>query len=149
MLFQQIEKFSFIRMINEWRQVNKVVVIFTSILLIITWFVYFLGRYFLLMSLQIPLSFFNMIACVSLSTLFSLIPVSFNGIGIRDVSMIYLFSFYKLTIEQAVVFSMTGLLIDMVIVSFGYIPYFRLCSRFKFNIKEDIVKIKELFKNTK
>ena len=136
-------------MINEWRQVNKVVVIFTSILLIITWFVYFLGRYFLLMSLQIPLSFFNMIACVSLSTLFSLIPVSFNGIGIRDVSMIYLFSFYKLTIEQAVVFSMTGLLIDMVIVSFGYIPYFRLCSRFKFNIKEDIVKIKELFKNTK
>lgn len=136
------EGFSFIQ---RWRDINKGITLIVFLLLLLKWFLYFASRFLLLISLGISLSFFDMAACVTLSTLFSLLPVSFNGIGTRDVSMIYLFSLFGLKAEQAVSFSMLILFIDVMVISFGYIPYFRLCHRFRFNLKRDASRIKESF----
>ena len=108
------------------------------------YFLFFLNRYFLLMSLQIPLSFIEMTACVSLSTLFTFLPISVSGIGTRDVSLIYLFSFYGLKMEQAVAFSTMILVTDSLVICLGYIPYYRLSPRLTLNLGRDMGRIGQL-----
>jgi len=146
LLADQFQKLSFKHMLSDLKDADKRLLYVVVILLLFCWFVYFVSRYFLMLSLHIPLSFLDMTACVALSTIFALLPISVSGIGTRDISMIYLFSFYGLTAEQAIAFSMIILITDSVIVSFGYIPYHFLCSRFGINLKNDSEKIKNFFK---
>ena len=124
-----LKKVSYARLSLEWRQSKKRPLYGVFLLLPFLLFLYFLNRYFLLMSLQIPLSFIDMTACVSLSTLFTFLPVSISGIGTREISLIYLFSFYGLKMEQAVAFSTIILITDSLVICLGYIPYDRFSSR--------------------
>lgn len=148
LLADQFQKLSVKHMLSDWQGADKRLLYVVVILLLFCWFVYFVSRYFLMLSLHITLSFLDMTACVALSTIFALLPISVSGIGTRDVSMIYLFSFYGLTAEQAIAFSIIILITDSVIVSFGYIPYHFLCSRFGINLKNDSAKIKNWFQKT-
>lgn len=145
LLADQFQKLSFKHMLSDWKNADKRLLYVVLILLLFCWFVYFVSRYFLILSLHITLSFLDMTACVAVSTIFALLPISVSGIGTRDVSMIYLFSFYGLTAEQAIAFLMIILITESVIVSFGYIPYHFLCSRFGINLKNDAAKIKFFF----
>jgi len=139
-------KVSYGRLSSEWRQ-SKKGPLYGALLLLPVWlFLYFLNRYFLLMSLQIPLSFIEMTACVSLATLFTFLPISISGIGTRDVSLIYLFSFYDLTMEQAVAFSTIILVTDSLVICLGYIPYYRLSPRLTLNLRRDMGRIGRLIK---
>jgi len=139
-----LHKVSLEHLKREWNKSEKRP-LYTVLLLIPVWlFIYFLNRYFLLMSLQIPLSFIEMTACVALSTLFTFLPISISGIGTRDVSLIYLFSFYGLKLEQAVAFSTIILVTDSLVVCLGYIPYYRLSSRLTSNFGRDMGRIRQL-----
>ena len=135
---------SYGRLSSEWRQSMKGP-LYGALLSLPVWlFIYFLNRYFLLMSLHIPLSFIEMTACVSLSTLFTFLPISISGIGTRDVSLIYLFSFYGLKMEQAIAFSTIILVTDSLVVCLGYIPYYRLSPRLTLNLGRDMGRIGQL-----
>ena len=139
-----LEKVSYGRLSAEWRQSKKGPLYGVFLSLLGWFFLYFLNRYFLLMSLQIPLSFIEMTACVSLSTLFTFLPISISGIGTRDVSLIYLFSFYGLKMEQAVAFSTIILVTDSLVICLGYIPYYRFSSRLTLNLGRDMGGIRRL-----
>lgn len=82
-----------------------------SIIIVIISFIY---AYLLALSLGINISFLNLVACFSIATLATLIPISIYGIGVRDISLITLFSYIGLSNESAIAFS-TLLLITYVI----------------------------------
>ena len=71
----------------------------------ITMAISFLTVYLLARSLDINISFLEAVSCYSISTLTTLIPVSLYGIGVRDISLIALFSHYGLSSESAIAFS--------------------------------------------
>jgi len=73
-----------------------------SIIVAIISFIY---AYLLALSLGINISFLNLVACFSIATLAALIPISIYGIGIRDISLITLFSYIGLSNESAIAFS--------------------------------------------
>lgn len=87
----------------------------------------FIGCYLLAYSLNIDISFIDLVACYSVSTVVALIPISIYGIGIRDISMITLFSIFGLSKESAIAFStlcvicylLSGLICG-IILSFTY-----------------------------
>lgn len=74
----------------------------------------FISAYLLALSLGINISFLSLVACYSIATLATLIPISIYGIGVRDISLITLFSYIGLSNELAIAFS-TLLLITYVI----------------------------------
>ena len=74
----------------------------------------FINAYLLALSLGINISFLNLVACFSIATLVALIPISIYGIGVRDISLITLFSYIGLSNESAIAFS-TILLITYII----------------------------------
>ena len=65
----------------------------------------FIEPYLLALSLDINISFLNLVACFSIATLAALIPISIYGIGIRDIGLITLFSCIGLSAESAIAFS--------------------------------------------
>ena len=65
----------------------------------------FISAYLLALSLGINISFLNLVACYSIATLAALIPISIYGIGVRDISLIILFSYIGLSNESAIAFS--------------------------------------------
>jgi uncharacterized protein (TIRG00374 family) len=76
-----------------------------AITTLIGWIIYFSASYLLALSLDIHISFFYLITCLSISAIITLIPVSILGIGTRDMTFIALFSCIGLSKELAVAFS--------------------------------------------
>jgi uncharacterized protein (TIRG00374 family) len=85
----------------------------TSLSIIIA-IISFMNAYLLALSLGINISVLNLVACFSIATLAALIPISIFGIGVRDISLITLFSYIGLSSESAIAFS-TLLLITYII----------------------------------
>ncbi len=73
---------------------------------IIAYGFHFLMAYFLAISLGIPLGYFKIVAFMSITVLITLIPISFNGIGTREATLIFLFGLVGLSSELAVSFSL-------------------------------------------
>ena len=78
--------------------------------------VLFIQWYIIAKSLAIPISLFFTFAIMSISRLFSFLPISFSGIGTRDAALIFLFSLLGLDNELAVAYS---LLIFIIIYLFN------------------------------
>jgi uncharacterized protein (TIRG00374 family) len=85
----------------------------TSLSIIIA-IISFINAYLLALSLGINISFLNLVACYSIATVAALIPISIFGIGVRDISLITLFSYIGLSNESAIAFS-TIILITYII----------------------------------
>ena len=146
-LADPFRKMSLGNLFLEWKKDDKTPLCVALALLLLCWPIYFYTRFLLVLSLGIPLTFTETTACVSLSALFALLPISVNGIGTREVSMIYLFSLFSVTMEEAIAFSVLILVTDVFWVMLGYIPYCNLSSQFKINLKTDAIKIKESILN--
>lgn len=101
------------------------------ILNLICWIFIYLIYYFLGLSLGIKLSFIFYLAILPLATLVSMIPISINGLGTREVTLISLFALFN--VDSAKVFSMSVL--DYLIVGiFPSIITLFLIWRENFNI---------------
>ena len=85
---------------------------------------YFISIYFLTKGLNLELSFFQVVLIMTITSLISLIPISFLGIGTRDAGLLAVFSFFGHTPEQAVALSMALLLLRIAIVFMGSIFWF-------------------------
>ena len=92
--------------INSAKQ--KKSLLFGSVLLgIIAWMISILVAVFVLLSLnisQIPLLFVFVI--VPIITLLEILPISISGIGTRDAALIFLFSYFAVSAEQAIAYSL-------------------------------------------
>ena len=85
---------------------------------------YFLSIYFLTRGLNLELSFFQVVLIMTITSLITMIPISFLGIGTRDAGLLAVFSFFGHTPEQAVALSMALLLLRIAIVFMGSIFWF-------------------------
>lgn len=92
--------------LSNTRMITAKPIFFTALALTIAAFgFYFLECFFLARICSINLPFLTIVIIVSLSSIASMLPVTFFGIGTRDASLIYLFSLYGLSTESAVTYS--------------------------------------------
>lgn len=89
------------------------------ILTTVAWMLNFLASYFCAKALGLGLSYFQICAVSSLSTLVTLIPVSFMGVGTRDASLVFLLSIYGIGQASAIALSILtlGLVLWVCLVS--------------------------------
>jgi uncharacterized membrane protein YbhN (UPF0104 family) len=85
---------------------------------------YFVSIYFLTKGLNLELNFFQVVLIMTITSLITLIPISFLGIGTRDAGLLAVFSFFGHSPDQAVALSMALLLLRIAIVFMGSIFWF-------------------------
>lgn len=83
------------------------------------WMVYFFGWWFLIKALYIKISFLQMIVAVTIATVISLMPITINGLGTRDATMIFIFSKLDIARESALSFSLLIFIIEIIIICLG------------------------------
>jgi len=86
----------------EFKSIKLLVPVIASF---IAYSIFFYQCHLMIISLGIHISSFNLIFCISIANLISLIPISISGIGTRDATLIILFSYLELSKEAAVSFS--------------------------------------------
>ena len=76
---------------------------------IISWFVYFFQSYLVAASFGFPLSFLQVATVVTFSSIASLLPITYLGIGTRDTVFVLILKPWGLSNEQALAFSLAML----------------------------------------
>ncbi len=93
-----------------------------------------LQAYLIAMGMGLELSYVFFLMVIPLVGLLDIIPVSFSGIGTRDAAMIVFFSFFALSKEIAISFSLMILLLGY--VSIGFIGALVIVSGNRLSVKE-------------
>jgi uncharacterized membrane protein YbhN (UPF0104 family) len=101
-------------MLNFWIYIQSV----------LAFCIYFYSIYFLTKGINLELDFFQVVLIMTITTLITLIPISFLGIGTRDAGLLAVFKYFGQTPEQAVALSMALLFLRIAIVSMGSIFWF-------------------------
>lgn len=99
---------NFFNAIDDFKNIKMLIPIAASLL---AYFIFYCSCYLMVLSLGIQISFSNIIFCISIANIISLIPISISGIGTRDATLILLFSFLGLNKEVAMSFSIIFLAI--------------------------------------
>lgn len=100
----------------------------STLFLSIIWHLLFLFRvYLLILSLSIPLDFINISWMASLVLFFQMLPISFNGIGIREGAYTFLFGLFNISPEKGVLVGM--LLFSQILFASVIGGLFHLSSR--------------------
>jgi len=86
--------------------------------------VYYLTVYFLAKSMNIGLSLSEIVLVMTITSLVSFVPISFFGLGTRDVGLLVVFKWFGHKPEEAVALSMALLLLRVAIVMMGSIFWF-------------------------
>jgi len=97
-------------------------------------FISFLSAYILARSLGINISFFNISLIIALVWLVTAIPLTLAGAGVRELSMIYLFSIYGVDAEPATALSIYIYLVSLLLGLIGLlflIDWAKLAQRIK------------------
>jgi len=100
-------------------------VLLAGLLTAVFWILTYIRYDFVLTSLHADVSFFYTAMIVSVVQLVVLIPVSFLGVGTRDVTLIYLFGVLGLPADLAVSFSLMFLVMSLINAVCGYIVFLR------------------------
>jgi len=113
-----------------WNFTDRLIEIETALdyrvygLSVVAFGVYYLTVYFLVKSLNIGLSFSEVVLVMTITSLVSLIPISFFGIGTRDVGLLLVFNWFEHPAEEAIALSMALLLLRVAIVMMGSFFWF-------------------------
>jgi len=86
--------------------------------------IYYLTIFLLAIGLRIDLSFSQIVLIMTVTSLISLIPLSFFGIGTRDAGLLIVFNWFNHTPEEAIALSMALLLVRIAVVFMGSIFWF-------------------------
>jgi glycosyltransferase 2 family protein len=114
---------SFFEAMNDFKSMKILIPIAASFF---AYFIFYFSCYLMAASLGIQISFLNIIYCVSVANLISLIPISISGIGTRDATLIFLFSLLGLNKEAAVGFSIIFLSILYIFnATFGFMAWLK------------------------
>lgn len=130
----------FFRACLELKNIKLEYIAASLMYLIFSWIFYYGANYMIALSLHIDISPMLLLAAIVAAIVASLLPISIAGIGTRDVSLIYVFSLASISRETAIIFSFFVLVIDLLAISFGLIPYLRESSLIN-QVKEADIKI--------
>ena len=86
-----------------------------------------------LISIDLSWSFY--IVSWTLITLTTLLPISINGLGVREAGFVYLFQTQQIASEQAITLSLLTFIIPLLASLFGLVPFFSLNSKAVSNLK--------------
>lgn len=96
--------FTFIQ--EAWTEMFKRRMSGPWLLTLVSYFLFYLANWFIFLALGQHVSIIEIGFILSLMSLVTLIPVTIAGFGTREASLVYLFSFYGLSPETAIVFSL-------------------------------------------
>ncbi len=85
--------------------------------------IYFVRMYGLVLALDVNVSFASTVACIALTSLVTLLPVSVAGLGTRDATLIYAFNQMGIGKEYAIDFSLLILLLVFINGGIGFIAW--------------------------
>jgi len=94
------------------------------ILSIVGFGIYFLSVYFLVISLNIALDFSQVVLIMSVTSLITLLPISFFGVGTRDAGLVVTFKWFGYSSEEAIALSLALLLLRVAIICMGAMFWF-------------------------
>ncbi len=95
---------------------------YLSAITLFSWFFYYLIVYCLALSAGLPsLPLIYFISSIAIATLISVLPISILGLGTREATLIFLFSFFNIPAETTLVFS---LLIFTISIAAGFLGIF-------------------------
>lgn len=98
---------------------------FRNYILTIAGFVlYYFSIYFLCIGLSINLDFSEVVLIVTVTTVISLLPISFFGIGSRDIGLLAAFKLFNHSSEEAIALSMALLLLRIITVAMGAVFWY-------------------------
>jgi len=83
-----------------------------------TWIIIYTQIYILSISLNIQIPYFVFITLYPIANIISFIPITSAGLGTREASLIFLFSFFGVSPEIAIVISLSGHLMTDVLTGF-------------------------------
>lgn len=96
-----------LRFIREsWNGMFQTAMLWPWILTLVAYFVFYVANFWIFKSIGIDLSLIDIGFILSLMSLATLIPVSLAGFGTREASLVFLLSFYGISPEVAIVFSL-------------------------------------------
>jgi uncharacterized protein (TIRG00374 family) len=99
---------------------NISLAVFISLL---SWLIYFIQAYFIALSIGINISFFYLSAVMSIVSIIVLIPVTFYGLGTREIVIITLMSKIGIASEMAVSFSLVLILSQVIMTGICFIGW--------------------------
>lgn len=88
---------------------------------VIAWLIYYLQSFLLAKSINIDIPFFYLIIAVTVAGFISLLPISIAGLGTREAILIFFFSFFQISPEKTVGFSLLILLMLLTAALIGLI----------------------------
>ncbi len=97
-------------------ELKRTKLVIPLLITVFAYLIFYTQGYLIAKSLNIPISFFYLVFCLSLVSLVALIPISIFGIGTRDATLIALFSTQGLAEETAVSLSLALLFVFYVSV---------------------------------
>jgi len=101
-------------LLSAMRKTRVFDVIFLIFLSFLGWMVYYYQVSLFAKGLNIEISYLQVSLCVSISSLFGMVPITIAGVGTRDAALIFLFSLLGLPKEEAIALSLMILLIYLV-----------------------------------
>ena len=88
------------------------------IVVIPTWIIIYTQIYILGLSLGIEIPYFVFILFLAIANIVAFIPITSAGLGTREATLIFLFSFYGVSPDRALVLSLAGFLLTDVLTGF-------------------------------
>lgn len=98
---------------------------------ILVWFMYYFQMLIFAKSIGINIPFLYLAISVTIAGIVTMIPISYSGIGTRDLILISLFSFFLISQELAVAYSSLILSTHILMAIFGFICWLKKPIRFK------------------
>ncbi|KJR40686.1 hypothetical protein MCHI_003407 [Candidatus Magnetoovum chiemensis] len=96
---------------KEFANISYLSYFYITMISLLGWLLYYIVFFLLAFAISLDISFINIVYLSSISSFVAIVPITFLGIGTRDVVLIYMFNRIGLSSEHAVAFSTMFLLV--------------------------------------
>ncbi len=98
---------------------------YAILLTVIIWLGSIVQWYFLVRALNLVVPLWFLLIIVPPTILVEILPISFSGVGTRDATLIFFFSFVNITAESAVSLSISIIVMYYIMVSIGLLLWWK------------------------
>ncbi len=104
---------------------KKKIIFLTSLITLAFWLIAILATYMLAISLGFNITYAFLLIVMPIVMIILALPISFSGIGTRDATLIFFFSYIGLTAEMTLTYTIMLLAIDYFFAIFGFGLFFK------------------------
>lgn len=116
---------------------NKRKVLLALLLCVPIHLISFLSTYMLARSIGININFFSICLITAIVWLITAVPITISGAGVRELSMIYLYSLYGVSAEEATALAAFTYVISILMAFVGLFFFIDLHKHFLSTVKQD------------